>query len=94
MFPFLQQTQQVVYREFGSFILFTVLKNIEGLREHLPGLFCFYRRLLADRESLEIRITFFKCQNFLTHTLENMHNFSFEVISILKMNWCVLFPIY
>lgn len=61
LLPFLQQSctsQQVVHREVGSFILFTVLESIvEGFEKHLPGLFELFRGLLADPESSEVRIT-------------------------------------
>ncbi|KAF8963447.1 armadillo-type protein [Flammula alnicola] len=61
LLPFLQQTcmsSQVAHREVGSFILFTVLESIvEGFQSHLPGLFELFQGLLADPESIEVRIT-------------------------------------
>ncbi|KAF8892069.1 armadillo-type protein [Infundibulicybe gibba] len=61
LLPFLHQTcvsQQVVHREVGTFILFTVLENIvEGFQEHLQSFFKLFEQLLADPESLEVRIT-------------------------------------
>jgi importin-4 len=61
LLPFLQQSctsQQVVHREVGSYILFTVLESIvTGFQEHLSGLFDLFRGLLVDPESSEVRIT-------------------------------------
>ena len=66
--PFLQQSctsQQVVQREVGSYILFTVLESIvTGFQEHLSGLFDLFRGLLVDPESSEVRITTVRCPNF------------------------------
>ena len=61
LLPFLQQSctsPQVVRREVGSYILFTVLESIvNGFQEHLSGLFDLFRGLLVDPESSEVRIT-------------------------------------
>ena len=61
LFPFLQQScssQEVVHREVGSYILFTVLESIvEGFEKHLSGLLELFRGLLVDPESSEVRIT-------------------------------------
>jgi hypothetical protein len=61
LLPFLMQTvqsPQVAHREVGSFILFTVLENIvEGFQEHLGNFFQLFRQLLADPESIDVRIT-------------------------------------
>ncbi|KJA23606.1 hypothetical protein HYPSUDRAFT_583175 [Hypholoma sublateritium FD-334 SS-4] len=61
LLPFLQQTAtspNVVHREVGSFILFTVLESIvEGFQSHMAGLFELFGRLLVDPESIEVRIT-------------------------------------
>ena len=68
LLPFLQQactSQVVIQREVGSFILFTVLESIvEGLQDHFSGLFELFRGLLADPESLEVRITTVRYQKF------------------------------
>ena len=69
LLPFLQQSctsQQVVHREVGSYILFTVLESIvTGFQEHLSGLFDLFRGLLVDPESAEVRITTVRYLNFL-----------------------------
>jgi positive regulator of sigma E activity len=69
LLPFLQQSctsQQVVHREVGSYILFTVLESIvEGFESHLHGLFELFRGLIVDPESSEVRITTVKWANFL-----------------------------
>lgn len=69
LLPFLQQSctsQQVVHREVGSYILFTVLDGIvEGFEQHLSGLFELFRGLLADPESAEVRITTVRLADFL-----------------------------
>ncbi|TFK71348.1 ARM repeat-containing protein [Pluteus cervinus] len=61
LLPFLRQTcvsPQVLHREVGIYILFTVLESIvEGFQEHLADLFTLFGGLLADPESLEVRIT-------------------------------------
>jgi hypothetical protein len=61
LLPFLQQTcisPQVAHREVGSFILFTVLESIvEGFQSHMSSLFDLFRTLLADPESIDVRIT-------------------------------------
>ncbi|KAF9005943.1 armadillo-type protein, partial [Cyathus striatus] len=61
LLPFLHQTclsAQAVHREVGSYILYTVLENIvEGFQEHLQSLFKLFEQLLADPESIEVRIT-------------------------------------
>jgi hypothetical protein len=52
------QSPQVAHREVGTYILYTVLENIvEGFQEHLSSFFQLFRQLLADPESLEVRIT-------------------------------------
>ncbi|KAH7913038.1 armadillo-type protein [Hygrophoropsis aurantiaca] len=49
---------QVAHREVGVYILFTVLENIvEGFQEHLQSFFKLFEALLADPESIEVRIT-------------------------------------
>ena len=66
LLPFLQQTcasRQVLQREIGSFVLFTVLKTIvEASREDLTHTFDLFCGLLVDPESLQVRITSFRCQ--------------------------------
>ncbi|KAF7370654.1 Importin N-terminal domain-containing protein [Mycena sanguinolenta] len=61
LLPFLHQTcvsPQVVHREVGVFILYTVLDNIvEGFKDHLQSFFKLFTQLLADPESIEVRIT-------------------------------------
>ncbi|KAJ7876801.1 armadillo-type protein [Mycena leptocephala] len=61
LLPFLHQTcvsAQVVHREVGVFILYTVLDNIvEGFKDHLQSFFKLFSQLLADPESIEVRIT-------------------------------------
>ncbi|EKM50327.1 uncharacterized protein PHACADRAFT_178877 [Phanerochaete carnosa HHB-10118-sp] len=61
LMPFLEQTctsTNVAYREVGSYILFTVLENIvEGFESHMQSLFRLFEQLIADPESLEVRIT-------------------------------------
>jgi hypothetical protein len=61
LLPFLHQTcisPQVTHREVGIYILFTVLENIvEGFQEHLQNFFKLFEQLLADPESIEVRIT-------------------------------------
>ncbi|KAG6812751.1 hypothetical protein H0H92_000797 [Tricholoma furcatifolium] len=61
LLPFLSQTctsPQVVHREVGIYILFTVLENIvEGFQEHLQSFFKLFESLLQDPESIEVRIT-------------------------------------
>ncbi|KDR80526.1 hypothetical protein GALMADRAFT_240827 [Galerina marginata CBS 339.88] len=61
LLPFLQQTctsPQVAHREVGSFILFTVLENIvDEYSQQLANLLDLFRGLLADPESIEVRIT-------------------------------------
>lgn len=61
LLPFLQQTctsTQAAHREVGSFIMFTVLENIvEGFQQHMQGLFILFSQMLADPESIEVRIT-------------------------------------
>ncbi|KAJ7623266.1 armadillo-type protein [Roridomyces roridus] len=61
LLPFLHQTcvsPQVVHREVGVFILYTVLDNIvEGFKDHLQSFFKLFSQLLADPESIEVRIT-------------------------------------
>ncbi|CAK5274034.1 unnamed protein product [Mycena citricolor] len=58
---FLTQTcvsQQVLQRESGIFMLYTVLDNIvEGFKDHLLEFFTLFSQLLADPESIEVRIT-------------------------------------
>ena len=80
LLPFLQQSctsQQVVHREVGSYILFTVLESIvTGFQEHLSGLFDLFRGLLVDPESAEVRITTVRYLNFLIFQLK-LHMFSF-----------------
>jgi importin-4 len=59
--PFLQQTctsSDVAHREVGSYIIYTVLENIvEGFESHMRSLFSLFESLIADPESLEVRIT-------------------------------------
>ncbi|KAG5647450.1 hypothetical protein DXG03_009381 [Asterophora parasitica] len=61
LLPFLHQTctsPTVTHREVGIYILFTVLENIvEGFQEHLQSFFKLFEQLLADPESIEVRIT-------------------------------------
>ncbi|KAG6910038.1 hypothetical protein DXG01_013762 [Tephrocybe rancida] len=61
LLPFLSQTctsSQVTHREVGIYILFTVLENIvEGFQEHLQSFFKLFEQLLADPQSIEVRIT-------------------------------------
>ncbi|KAJ7720579.1 armadillo-type protein [Mycena maculata] len=61
LLPFLHQTcvsAQVVHREVGVFILYTVLDNIvEGFKDHLQSFFKLFSQLLVDPESIEVRIT-------------------------------------
>ncbi|RDB23353.1 putative importin subunit beta-4 [Hypsizygus marmoreus] len=61
LLPFLHQTctsPQVAHREVGIYMLFTVLENIvEGFQEHLQSFFKLFEQLLADPESIEVRIT-------------------------------------
>jgi hypothetical protein len=61
LLPFLHQTcvsSQVVHREVGIFILYTVLDSIvEGFKDHLQSFFKLFSQLLADPESIEVRIT-------------------------------------
>lgn len=61
LMPFLEQTctsANVAHREVGSYILFTVLENIvEGFESHMQSLFRLFEGLIADPESLEVRIT-------------------------------------
>ncbi|KAJ7043551.1 armadillo-type protein [Mycena alexandri] len=60
LLPFLHQTcvsPQVVHREVGVFILYTVLDSIvEGFKDHLQSFFKLFSQLLADPESIEVRI--------------------------------------
>ncbi|KAJ7224327.1 armadillo-type protein [Mycena pura] len=61
LLPFLHQTcisPEVIHREVGIFILYTVLDSIvEGFKDHLQSLFKLFSNLLADPQSLEVRIT-------------------------------------
>jgi importin-4 len=61
LLPFLHQTcisSQVVHREVGIYILFTVLENIvEGFQEHLQSFFKLFEQLLVDPESIDVRVT-------------------------------------
>ncbi|KAG6857456.1 hypothetical protein H0H87_003523 [Tephrocybe sp. NHM501043] len=61
LLPFLHQTctsSEVVHREVGIYILFTVLENIvEGFQEHLESFFKLFEQLLIDPQSIEVRIT-------------------------------------
>ncbi|KAK7012251.1 importin N-terminal domain-containing protein, partial [Favolaschia claudopus] len=61
LLPFLHQTcvsPQVVHREVGIYILYTVLDNlVEGFKDHLQSFFKLFSQLLADPESVEVRIT-------------------------------------
>ncbi|GBE86196.1 ARM repeat-containing protein [Sparassis latifolia] len=61
LLPFLQQTcqsPQVVHREVGVYILYTVLENIvEGFESHLQSFFKLFEVLLNDPESADVRIT-------------------------------------
>ncbi|KAJ7760499.1 armadillo-type protein [Mycena metata] len=60
LLPFLHQTcvsPQVVHREVGVFILYTVLDSIvEGFKDHLQSFFKLFSQLLVDPESIEVRI--------------------------------------
>jgi hypothetical protein len=48
----------VAHREVGSYILFAVLENIvDGFQEHMQQLFTLFQGLLADPESLDVRVT-------------------------------------
>lgn len=57
--PFIHQTclsNLVAHREVGIFILFTVLEGIvEGFQTQV--LFKLFEQLLADPESIEVRVT-------------------------------------
>ena len=61
LLPYLIQTcmsSDVKHREVGIYIIFTVLEAIaEGFEDHMEEFFKIFQRLLADPESLEIRIT-------------------------------------
>lgn len=61
LLPYLIQTcmsGDVKHREVGIYIIFTVLEAIaEGFEDHMAEFFKIFQRLLADPESLEIRIT-------------------------------------
>jgi hypothetical protein len=61
LLPFLHQSvvsDVVTHREVGIYILFTVLENIvEGFQEHLHNFFKLFGALLADPESIDVRIT-------------------------------------
>ena len=80
LLPFLQQSctsRQVVHREVGTYILFTVLENIvEGFQEHLSGLLDLFRGLIVDPESSEVRITTVRYLSSLSNLQpENAYNF-------------------
>lgn len=65
LMPFLEQTctsPNVAHREVGSYILFTVLENIvEGFESYMESLFRLFGQLIADPESLEVRIAAVRC---------------------------------
>jgi hypothetical protein len=86
LLPFLQQSctsQQVVHREVGSYILFTVLESIvTGFQEHLSGLFDLFRGLLVDPESSEVRITTVRYQ-FSNFQLKLRMIFFFRALGVI-----------
>jgi hypothetical protein len=61
LLPFLLQTVQsstTTHREVGSFILFTIVETIaETSTQHLQEFLQVFQTLLADPESLDVRIT-------------------------------------
>ncbi|CCM01817.1 uncharacterized protein FIBRA_03885 [Fibroporia radiculosa] len=61
LLPFLEQTctsPTAAHREVGVYILYTVLENIvEGFENHMQNFFKLFEGLLADPESLEVRVT-------------------------------------
>ena len=75
LLPFLQQTctsAQAAHREVGSFIMFTVLENIvEGFQQHMQGLFNLFSQMLADPESIEVRITTVRYKFCARHLLRH-----------------------
>jgi hypothetical protein len=75
LLPFLQQTctsTQAAHREVGSFIMFTVLENIvEGFQQHMQGLFILFSQMLADPESIEVRITTVRYKSCPRHILRH-----------------------
>jgi hypothetical protein len=79
LLPFLHQTAVsplVANREVGVYILFTVLENIvEGFQEHLQSFFKLFEGLLADPESIEVRIT----------TVRSVSSFDLRVISLSRL---------
>jgi len=60
LLPFLQQTcssDNVLHREVGSYILFTVLERIVvGFQDHLPHLFQLFGNMLNDPQSIDVRV--------------------------------------
>lgn len=77
LMPFLEQTctsSNVGHREVGSFILFTVLENIvEGFESHMQSLFRLFEQLIADPESLEVRITAVRCVGRFTLVVADIY---------------------
>jgi hypothetical protein len=79
LLPFLHQTAtsaQVAHREVGVFILFTVLETIvEGFQEHLSSFFKLFETLLADPDSIEVRITTVRYMSPLSHVYFHFNTF-------------------
>ncbi|KAJ7606191.1 armadillo-type protein [Mycena polygramma] len=75
LLPFLHSTcvsPQVVHREVGVFILYTVLDNIvEGFKDHLQSLFTLFTQLLVDPESIEVRITTVRAMGVIASYLDS-----------------------
>ncbi|KAJ7180608.1 armadillo-type protein [Mycena filopes] len=61
----------VVHREVGTFILYTVLDSIvEGFKDHLESFFKLFAQLLADPESIEVRITTVRAMGVIASYIE------------------------
>ncbi|TFK40003.1 ARM repeat-containing protein [Crucibulum laeve] len=75
LLPFLHQTctsPQVIHREVGVYILFTVLENIvEGFQEHTQTFYTLFEQLLADPESIEVRITTVRALGVLAQYIDS-----------------------
>ncbi|KAJ6607522.1 armadillo-type protein [Mycena sp. CBHHK59/15] len=75
LLPFLHQTcvsSQVVHREVGIFILYTVLDNlVEGFKDHLQSFFKLFSQLLVDPESIEVRITTVRAMGVIASYIES-----------------------
>jgi importin-4 len=51
------ESQNAIHRESGAFILFTILEVvIEGLQDKVADFLNLFRHLLADPESIEVRL--------------------------------------